>query len=202
MNLQLTSSAADLEVLIPDVVPWIHEAGNPYFDYFFGSPVRARRMLVEWMHRPTSEVSINRGTFLYDGEQVVGGFLAMDGAQLRRCRKADALAAFSQAEGKDREVLLARMAVVRTLFEPVPDDAFYLSKLGVVQERREAGLGRQLVQAYLEAGEAAGFQRFRLDVAEENPVATRLYEHFGFQVQERTSAAEAHMAYLAMALER
>jgi ribosomal protein S18 acetylase RimI-like enzyme len=187
------------ERFIPEVLPWLYEAGNPYFDWLFGGREPARERLETWMRRTSAEVSILRVTLLCDGGCAVGGFLALGGAEVMRCRKADLVALLmKEKHGKAREELLTRIAAVRDLFPVVEDDEFYLSKIGVVPGLRRGGQGRELALEYLAAGSRAGFQRFRLDVCAENRPAVHLYSSLGFRVARESVSTEAGMKYLSM----
>ena len=66
---------------------------------------------------------------------------------------------------------------------------------------RGRGLGRELLQAYIDAGRRSGMRRFRLDVSAANSAAVRLYESFGFEIVGRSKIAETEIEYLAMTKE-
>lgn len=189
---------SNLERYIPEVVRWVHRAGNPYYDWIFGNAEKALRILPVWLKRPSSEISITRLTLLLDRDCTVGGYIALGGADLVRCRKADTLALLKETESGGRSELLARMAAVRNLFPPVDTDEFYLSKMGVVTHLQGKGLGRRIVREYLAAGRAAGYWRFRLDVWAENKPARHLYESLGFRVVQESSSIETGLKYLSM----
>jgi ribosomal protein S18 acetylase RimI-like enzyme len=93
------------------------------------------------------------------------------------------------------------MRAARRLFAPVPDDVFYLSKLGVAAAARQAGRGSQLVGAYVTRGETLGFRRFWLDVHAGNLPAIRLYRAAGFRVRSTTAGDGGDLTYLRMSLE-
>jgi ribosomal protein S18 acetylase RimI-like enzyme len=186
---------------MPDALPWVHEAGNPYYDWFFGGRAEASSALIEWMVRPSSEVFIGRAVLLVEGERATGGFIALDGARLRDCRRADAVAAVEAAGYQGRRALMERMRSARGLFPPVPDDVLYLSKLGVAAAARRAGRGAHLVRAYIAAGGMLGFRRFCLDVHARNVSAIHLYQAAGFQVRSTAVSGEGDMTYLRMTLE-
>jgi ribosomal protein S18 acetylase RimI-like enzyme len=195
---QTLAAHSDPERFIPLVLPWVHEAGAAYFDWIFGGDDPARRALASWMKRRSSEVSISRFTLLFDGSRPIGGFVALGGADLVRCRKADAAAVVASAGRTGRQELLPRIAAVRGLFRAVQPDEFYLSKVGVSPDKREAGLGRALVTEYLAVGRAAGFRRFRLDVAAQNQAAVALYRSLGFEVAGESGGVDGRIRYLAM----
>lgn len=102
-------------------------------------------------------------------------------------------------EAEERAGLAGRTAATKDLFLRVSDHQFYLSKMGLVRERRGIGLGRVLLQEFLRRGEEAGYRQFALDVCAENLPAVRLYRSSGFRVV-RESEHEG-MRYLGMILE-
>lgn len=192
------STLKDVPAVLPDVLTLVHEAGNPYFDWLFGSREHANSTIADWMRRPTSELSIDRiWIALVDGE-LVGMYLGLAGAAVRECRQADAVALLAET-GRSRaarDALVERVRASKDLFPPVGPGDFYLSKIGVVTERRGEGLGRAITSEFLAAGRENGFHRFRLDVAADNEHAIRLYRSLGF-----VSASEheaAGLRYLSM----
>lgn len=197
----LTSEPEAARRWMPDALPWVHEAGNPYYDWLFGDPARATSALLDWMLRPSSEVFVGRAVLLMERERATGGFIALDGARLRDCRRADALAAVEAAGREGRRALLERMRSARGLFPPVPNDVFYLSKLGVAAASRRAGRGAHLVRAYVAGGRVLGFRRFWLDVHAGNVAAIRLYQAAGFRLRSTAVGGGPEMTYLRMSLE-
>lgn len=195
---QLVRRLADLpepDRFVQFTLPWVHEAGNPYFDWLFGGAAAAHEVLNEWMIRPSSEVSVRRISILTSPADAAGGFLALAGDELARARRADTLATLKEKVPGLRD----RLAEARGLFSPVEPDEYYLSKIGVAPEFRSTGMGRRLLREFLDAGQSAGFRRFRLDVSADNDRAVALYRAAGFRV-----AAQEHragMTYLAMTFE-
>jgi ribosomal protein S18 acetylase RimI-like enzyme len=189
---------------IPQVLPWVREAGEPYYSWLFGRIVPADRLepiLAGWMRRRSSEVSVERAVLLMIGDRAVGGFIGLGGTDLQTCRRADTLAAL-QAAGRDGWSLLAeRIRQGQDLFAPVAANEFYLSKLWVATGSRGAGHGVRILEEYLRTGMAQGFRRFRLDVWTENRPAVELYRAFGFDVLRESSNDRAGIVYLSMALE-
>jgi GNAT superfamily N-acetyltransferase len=185
--------------LAPDVVALIHEAGNPYFDWFFGGPDPARAALERMLQRASSEVAASNVIVLLEGEKVAGVNVMLDGAELARSRKADTLALLSDVRSPEsRSALLARMRKVRDLFAPVSAEEFYLSKIAVASDLRRKGYGRTLLEEYVAAGRAAGFSRFRLDVSADNQAAIALYRSAGFGIE--SDRKRGPLRYVAMAL--
>jgi len=193
------SRVRDPERFVPAVLPWVHEAGNPYFDWFFGGADAARSVLRALMRSESSEVAIARACVLLEGRRAIGGFIALSGADLARARMTDTLGALKEVGVEERAGLAERIAAARDLFLPVEHDDFYLSKMGLVPERRGTGLGRVIVDEFLKCGAAAGFRRFALDVCADNLPAARLYRSAGFRLVRRSECAG--MRYLGMILE-
>ncbi len=187
------------ERFIPEILPWLHEAGNPYFDWIFGCPKVARESLAARMRKQAAEFSVSRATLLLDDSQPVGGFVALGGTELARCRVADMVALLKEKTNKESADQRARLEAAQQLFPRVAVEEFYLSKVGVNADWRGNGLGRALVLAYVAAGRTAGFQRFRLDVWAENKPAIQLYLSLGFQVDRKTAGPDDHhLRYLSM----
>jgi ribosomal protein S18 acetylase RimI-like enzyme len=192
------------EGFIPVVLPWVREAGNPYYDWLFGGPDQAWSVLNQWMRRASSEVAVWRMLVLVDDGRPTGGFIALGGEDLQAARRADASALAALAMAADpaaRRELVQRLGSGRGLFPQVHADEFYLSKLGVETPARGAGRGSRLLEEYFATGARLGFRRFRLDVSAGNRVAVGLYERFGFRTTQQSSGGGA-MTYLSMVAER
>jgi ribosomal protein S18 acetylase RimI-like enzyme len=187
--------------LVASVLPLVHEAGNPYYDWFFGDASAARSALRAWIARPSSEISIERVVVARVRRRLVGAYVALGGTELRHARDADALALLARAssEPTQRARLVERLAVAKSLFAPVAPEDWYLSKIAVVPRFRGQGIGRAIVDEYLSEGFAAGFRRFRLDVSAENDHAVQIYKSLGFVVE--TEGSAAGLRYLAMILD-
>ncbi len=184
------AEAADAERYLPDLIPWVHEAGNPYLDWLLGSPEAAREAIGMWMVREGSEISLKRVVALFEEGNPVGGFVALSGADLQLCARADTLTVLKAVGRRGRSELLLRAADVADLRTPVEPDEWFLSKLGVLEPFRRGGRGRAIVHEFLERGRAAGFSRFRLDVWGNDAHTVRMYESAGFHaVHEADSAA-------------
>lgn len=191
----------DPERFLEAALPGVHEAGRPYIDWFLGGPTEARAALRSWMARPSSEVFVGRAALLIASEAVIGGFVALSGAELSRCRQADAMASIALAGPGGRSALTERVRLARELFLPVADDEYYLSKIWVSPETRGAGNGTALLRRYLDAGARRGFRRFRLDVCSDNDVAVGLYRRFGFTTLQESVSDGAAMSYTSMVAE-
>jgi len=194
-------SEEEAERYIEAVLPWVHEAGNPYLDWLLGSPEVAESALRAWMSRPSSEVSIRRFTVLMEDGRAAGGFVGVGGDDLQACLRADSVAALKAVGREGRRGLLERAAAVADLRRPVEPDEWYLSKLGVVPELRRGGRGRALLREYLDAGRRAGYRRFRLDVWREHAGTVDLYRSAGFEVLAESEAKLDGMTLLSMGME-
>jgi ribosomal protein S18 acetylase RimI-like enzyme len=198
---RIHTPAADSEIdrWIPSVLPWLHEAGNPYFDWLFGGPDVALPIIASRMRSPSSEVAIRDSIlFLDDDGGAIGGFIALSGAELGRRRKADAIAYLNSVGKAGRDSLLHRMQASRGMFATAAPDEFYLSKVGVRSDARGLGYGRALVKKFLSIGMSRGHRNFVLDVSGENTEARCLYESMGFQVSETSRVQAAAMTYVTM----
>jgi len=183
-----------------DVVSLIHEAGTPYYDWFFGNARRARAAVEAGLASGFSEISADRVMLLLSDDRLAGLYVALTGEDLAHRRAAD-VAAVLRGLGKtssSRQALIARLETARALFAPVAPGDFYLSKLGVRPAQRSMGIGRALVDHFLSSGREAGCKRFRLDVSAHNPRAIRLYQTSGFSIVKEHR--RGGMAYLEMAM--
>jgi ribosomal protein S18 acetylase RimI-like enzyme len=187
--------------LVPALLGWLYEAGNPFYEWFFSELVDGPRTVGGWMLRPSSEVSLSRIELLVDGDVPVGGFVALGGDELLACRRADALALMTSVAREAWGRVEQKATIARELFPPVESDDYYLSKMGVVPERRGRGHGAAIAAEYVEAGVRHGFRRFRLDVWAENSAAIRLYESLGFETIAESTSERAGLTYRAMAYE-
>ncbi len=192
----------DIEMLVAEAIPWIHEAGNPYYDWFFGSNKNASKVLNLWINRSSSEISIQKVRFIICENIISGGYIALSGKQLKHCRKSDTLELLKNIKGEKRSELMQRLSTASKLFLPVDDNEYYLSKMGINVKWRGKGLGKILIEQYLEEGELQNFQRYRLDVYAGNSVAVHCYARYGFEIDTKLESEDGSMAYYSMKYER
>jgi ribosomal protein S18 acetylase RimI-like enzyme len=177
----------------------VHEAGNPWFDYIFGSSDAARANLGQWVLRTSSEVFVDRCTLLLqDTDECIGGFIGISAAELIKCRRSDAWVLLTKAAPENRKRIEECLVSSRGLFAPPAEDEYYLSKIWVAPSHRGRGHFRILMHAWLEQGQQAGFMNYRLDVAADRDRPRRLYEHFGFSTMAQTASADNALTYLSM----
>lgn len=189
------------ESLVFHALPWILEAGNPYYLMLLGI-AGSGSMVETWMRRASSEVSIRRVQFLVCDSQFAGGFIALGGAELRKARKADSIALMTGVRPNDRSTLMNRLTNLADLFAPVADDEYYLSKLGLAQQFRGKRLGGLLLARYIEEGVRLGYTRYRLDVQTDNETAIRCYRSVGFVICGRTESKDGRLRYYSMKYEK
>jgi ribosomal protein S18 acetylase RimI-like enzyme len=199
MTFRTLSAQADPSREIVNALPWVQAAGRPYVDWLLGGHAATRRILEQWMARPSSEVFIGRAIVVEEGCPV-GGFIALIGAELARCRIEDAVAAVAAAPHERRASLVARLRLGRGLFGDVLPDDFYLSRMGVLPHARGRGYGKALVREYLRQGMERRCGRFALDVSSRNHAAIELYRSVGFVPQRCDRISEVPMTYVRMVL--
>jgi ribosomal protein S18 acetylase RimI-like enzyme len=187
----------------PVLQPWIHEASNPYADWYFGDEQAAEAFIGSWLVRPDSELYLGRAMLMLDElRRPIGCVIGMPGSQLARCRTADfaELCESLQSHPDADEIVAQTIEVSRELFPEVEDDVFYISRVAVAPERRGQRLGRSLLGHAIEAQRARGVTRFRVDVSADNAPAIRLYESLGMRVTSCARNAEAELEYWSMTL--
>jgi len=202
LSYQSVTCGQDTEDLIRSALPWVIDAGNPYYALLFGDAELTLRVLNTWMRRASSEISIARVQFLICDSEFAGGFIALGGDELRKARKSDSVALLNACRAAERPALIQRMANLSGLFSPVDEDEYYLSKLGLNLRFRGRKLGRPLVERYIEEGRIRGYVRYRLDVHVGNEAAIRSYGSAGFRVHERTKSKDGTLAYYSMTYDR
>jgi ribosomal protein S18 acetylase RimI-like enzyme len=200
-----TEDEVACRALIPTLAPWVHEASQPFADWYFATPELASEILCEWMDRPTAEVFVGRAIVMLEPEtdgEVVGCLIGLSGADLVQARSADFVAFCRDlGAGDDADQVLAEVVpAARELFPGVREDDLYVSRVAIAPAARSKGLGRRLVMHAVETFRGYGFERFRLDVSADNLAAIRAYEAAGLQVVGRHHSAATGFTYCAMAL--
>jgi ribosomal protein S18 acetylase RimI-like enzyme len=189
-----------LEPFVAPLVPLVHEASNPFADWFFGEHDLAGVCIGAWLRRPSSELYVGRAIVLFEETTPTGCLIGLGGEELARCRAAD-FAEFCRSLGDDPDadaVVAETVNVSRTLFPPVAPGEYYISRVAVRYDRRGRGLGRALVERARTLARAQGYARVRLDVSADNLGAIRAYEAAGLRVVGTSRSEEAGLAYTAM----
>lgn len=178
---------------------WVVSASRPFVDVLFGSASVARDNVARWLLRPESEYAIHRAELLVRGTEVLGGYLALSGRQLVKCRRADYFELLKLH--RSDPALRQRLQALGGLFGPVPDGCLYVSKVGVRAQAQGRGLGWRLLRRCVHQGKKNGFRRFQMDVSEDNEASYRLGQALGFVTIHRGRAPAYGLAYRSMALE-
>lgn len=186
--------------IVSDTARWVHDASNPYWDWLWGSSAEAPLQVVKWIERSTSEIAAERIVVVRDESSILGGYIAMAGADLQRCRRADFLTLANYARSSKDADILSRIRQAGLVFGPVSDDSYYLSRIGVQNSARGKGLGRMLMESYLETGRASGFINFILDVSSDNRQAIELYRRMGFVITGTAEPTDCCLRYSTMEL--
>lgn len=190
------------DALISHALPWILAAGRPYYDWFCGGRDAAERAVAMWIKQPSSEVSIQRVQFLQFGSEIVGGFIALSGTELKKARTADVESFWATLQGQSRGALIERLSQSLQVFAPVAEDEYYASKMGLARPFLGKGLVQPMAEHYLNQGNALGYSKFRLDVQAENKHALRHYLAIGFEIFYTGESADGALRYHAMRYQR
>lgn len=199
-----TQIEPSLRGFVPTLQPWIHEASNPFADWYFGDEQTAAAFIGHWLVRASSEIYLGRAMLMLDERrQPLGCVIGMAGGELSDCRTADfaALCEALQSHPEADEIAAQTIEVSRELFPPVAPDEFYISRVVVAPTRRRCGVGRAMLGHAIEAQRTRGFKRFRLDVSADNNAAIRLYDSLGLRPVGSARSEDAELEYHAMVLE-
>jgi len=193
------SSVGAAETVIPQMLPWMLAAGQPYFSELFGGDANAERTVAKWMTRPSSELFWERAMVLVDeDDRVLGGSIEMLGSVVNKCRIADTMELLKRP-ADEASAIRERIKELQGLFLPIRNDDFYLSKFGVIESMRMRGLGPLLFEAQMVAARSSGARQIRLETT--HPVLVRFYERAGFEVIHRGSYRDGKIEYVSMQLE-
>ena len=143
---------------------------------------RSERIVAEAYAKPGHDLSYERVTFAERDGSIVGMALGYTADQHRRSSDEP----LSDAAG----IAALRMSIVTSLgrrvfrfIETVPDGDFYLQSVAVDDDQRGSGIGSMLIDHAENTARAHGCERIVLDVAANNQIARRLYEHRGMTVE-------------------
>lgn len=167
-------------VLAALCAPLVLAASRPYATFVHGDDERARAAFQAALLRPSSEVALDRVRAVFEGPEVAGLVITVEGANLARCRLADSVAMLAAQDESRRAAFRERLRITAPLWFSVPADTLYLSKIAVRRDRRARGLGAKLMTIVFDQAERRGLERVCLDVASDNSGALALYERFGF----------------------
>ncbi|MBW2595337.1 MAG: GNAT family N-acetyltransferase [Deltaproteobacteria bacterium] len=180
------------------ILPWIEAAGNPYYDWLFQDPATTTFFMKLWIRNRQSEIFIARIHALFVDDQIAGGFIALNGKNLSKCRQVDAKYLITKSNLKQRKKIMLRLSLSDSLFPIVSEDEYYLSKIGINPSFRCKGYGSLLMDKYLEQGGKSGLNKYRLDVFTENQIAIKCYEKCGFKIDKETTTKNGELKYFSM----
>jgi GNAT superfamily N-acetyltransferase len=161
-----------------ELAHWILDASNPYMSWVFGGPARALEVVRKWCARKTSELSLERLVALVEEEDVIGGFIAMNGRELAQCRKSDLLWLARETHDEERGSVLKRLEQARDVFPSVEASHCYLSRMFLDPSYRGKGLGKWLMKCVMGHPELQNLRRWILATRD----AHGLYEKYGFTI--------------------
>lgn len=71
----------------------------------------------------------------------------------------------------------------------------YLTSIVVKKEYQRKGYGERLLKYFIETSRLHGFEKMRLEVNRENQKAIKLYEKYGFRVEEKADSNRSQFMY-------
>ena len=176
---------------------WILDAGSPQLEWLYGD--RARELVEAYLDSERSELWAGHVTALIDGDAVTGGYVALDGGEVARRRRADMTQLVKWTPPEERQELRRRLS--HDVYLPVDPSHRFLSKIGVLPAWRGRGLGGELLDAFMRESFERGYECVRLDVRR-GSVAHGLYERRGFRAIGARTLEPLGVEYVAMVLER
>jgi len=167
-------------------VPLIYRSGPPAFEFVFPEyrGKRAQDFLRYAFRRRGTEFSHTNHTVVVCDRRVVGvgASYTADTATAFLIGGARQTFAFYGPLGFPR--VLRRGLQIESLFKLPEQTKDYLGHLGVLPELQGRGIGRQLVEYFLDQGRSRDQTHATLDVSVKNTRAQTLYERIGFETVE------------------
>jgi ribosomal protein S18 acetylase RimI-like enzyme len=179
---------------------WILDAGSPHLAWLYLGD-RALQTVVAYLDSERSELWAGHVTALVEDDAVIGGYVAVDGSELARRRRADTTQLVKWTPVDERPQLRRRLELSQDVYLPVDPGQRFLSKIGVLPAWRGRGLGGELLDAFVRESFERGFGSVRLDVRR-GSVAHGLYERRGFRELGARALEPLGVEYVAMTLER
>lgn len=186
-----------IERKLQDIVPWLHQAGQPFYNIFLDG-ADPDSTLRRWLMRRSSELSLQRIRLLITDDRIAGGYVSLSGRDLPGCRQADLLDLARSMGTESYTRLRDRMEDLRDLFAPVEENDFYLSKLGLLPQKDSPSLRQVLLDDCIRRATQGGFRRVRVDVPEQDRSRRDFYGGQGFDAIYRGKAPTSNLKYLAM----
>jgi ribosomal protein S18 acetylase RimI-like enzyme len=179
---------------------WISAASNPYLGKLCNPYIDPYYLVKQRMVCKSSEYFLGRARVLVDDAgKPIGGYIAMSGFEVIRCRRSDMIAL---SRLLPIEALRRFIVETKTLFAPIGKDAFYLSKIGLQPDFVGRGFGRILLSDWIAQASHVNCDFLQLDVPAENLRAIALYEASGFRCIHRGECENLDLKYLTMRRDR
>jgi ribosomal protein S18 acetylase RimI-like enzyme len=199
---QRLSEMPDFRDRIPQTAQLVYDSGGDYFDTLFGSRELAVVRLAAWISRASSGFSYDRITLALIDDAIAGITLGLGGKDLPDRQKSDILHFIKETGSSQRETVRQKADVIRAMTPSVKSDEYYLRSISVSEAHRGRGLGRALLEQFINHGLGEGYCRFRLDVRGDNSPAINLYRTAGFHVSEEFSIPQTGWKLCSMLLEK
>jgi ribosomal protein S18 acetylase RimI-like enzyme len=177
---------------VDSAIPLIYSSGPAAFEYVFTH--KAKGTAQEFLHKAfpsgAGEFGFKNHVVATDGNEVVGIGAAFSGEAALPFTVAAAQQIFSLYGPVHAWGIIRRGLGVEQVVQVPTGKLHYIAHLGVAPQRRNQGIGRQLIECFIAQGQAAGRTTAALDVAVTNPRAQALYERLGFVV---TGERQSHL---------
>lgn len=163
------------------VIALIYSSGPELFDLIFEHSGRTSLDFLRYeFQKGSGFFGYKNHTVALYGHEVAGIGAFYDGVQYSRLNWATTLHYFAYYKF-DSLKALKYLKVVSVLMKKPDNDVLYIANVGVAPEMRSKGIGSALLNYSQEIARKAGYKRYELDVATNNPRGQQLYTRLGFQ---------------------
>ena len=171
-------------------VPLIYSSGPAVLEYVFTEAARTTAVdFLDFGFRDgAGEIGYRNHTAVIHEEQVVGVGACFSGDSSFPFLLSGLRQVWSHYGMLRAPLVIRRALKMEGLIKPPRGTMHYIGHLGVPREWRGRGIGRRLVEHFLDLGRRAQRPVAVLDVSVENQMAQSLYEKIGFQVSEELTS--------------
>lgn len=165
-------------------VPLIYSSGPPAFDFVLvqGQQKSAQEFLQGAFRQGGGQFGFANHTVVTHNRRVVGVGACYNSRKCFAFMTA-AVRQFVPFYGLFGSFSVIRRGLqIQQLYPPPHRTKNYIGHLGVSEEVQGHGIGRRLVEHFLDISRNNGATHAVLDVSQENPRAQALYERIGFQI--------------------
>ncbi len=168
------------------VVPLIYSSGPAVIEYVFADAKRgsATDFLSFAFRDGAGELGFRNHSIVMHAGQVVGAGACFSGDVSFRFLLAGVRQLWTHYGIIRAPRVIRRALQMESMIKPPQETMHYIGHLGVPEEWRGRGIGRQLVEHFLEQGRQKKRLKAVLDVSVENARAQALYEQIGFRTTE------------------